>query len=183
MSTGLNDHFDFPSHFSGPFGECLMKSGATESEGELYVALTAMCAPFPLGGAARGAPRTDVVRRTSAHTCAPPKGVAWGGAEGGCARGHGSSPSWAGGGAVWGGVPPLGAATQIHAETPCLHLLQRTSADVGELPAWCFSSRLRRRTAGAAPLCHLTVDRQSALERLGNGPTPPRDLLHARWPV
>ena len=215
-----------------------------------------MCAPFPLGGAARGAPRTDVVRRTSAHTCAPPKGVAWGGAEGGCARGHGSSPSWAGGGAVWGGVPPLGAATQIHAETPCLHLLQRTSrsspsgrrntmngslsslggwaranqscatirmiplslsmqrmneffmflesdsdrgkgrkvrcrrlaavsgsADVGELPAWCFSSRLRRRTAGAAPLCHLTVDRQSALERLGNGPTPPRDLLHARWPV
>ena len=96
-----------------------------ESEGELYVALTAMCAPFPLGGAARGAPRTDVVRRTSAHTCAPPKGVAWGGAEGGCARGHGSSPSWAGGGAVWGGVPPLGAATQ----------------------------------------------------------TPPRDLLHARWPV
>ena len=109
------------------------QSGATESEGELYVALTAMCAPFPLGGAARGAPRTDVVRRTSAHTCAPPKGVAWGGAEGGCARGHGSSPSWAGGGAVWGGVPPLGAATQIHAETPCLHLLQQTFS--GELPA------------------------------------------------
>ena len=60
---------------------------------------------------------------------------------------------------------------------------RRLHADVGELPAWCFSSRLRRRTAGAAPLCHLTVDRQSALERLGNGPTPPRDLLHARWPV
>ena len=59
----------------------------------------------------------------------------------------------------------------------------KSTADVGELPAWCFSSRLRRRTAGAAPLCHLTVDRQSALERLGNGPTPPRDLLHARWPV
>ena len=110
------------------------QSGATESEGELYVALTAMCAPFPLGGAARGAPRTDVVRRTSAHTCAPPKGVAWGGAEGGCARGHGSSPSWAGGGAVWGGVPPLGAATQIHTETPCLHLLQRTSIDADPWP-------------------------------------------------
>ena len=112
------------------------QSGATESEGELYVALTAMCAPFPLGGAARGAPRTDVVRRTSAHTCAPPKGVAWGGAEGGCATGHGSSPSWAGGGAVWGGVPPLGAATQIHADVA----LQ----NVGAAERW----RRRWRTAG-----------------------------------
>lgn len=162
------------------------QSGATESEGELYVALTAMCAPFPLGGAARGAPRTDVVRRTSAHTCAPPKGVAWGGAEGGCARGHGSSPSWAGGGAVWGGVPPLGAATQIHAETGRLQFLtlpRGVFQNPDNRAPSRFSSGLRRRTAGAAPLCHLTVDRQSALERLGNGPTPPRDLLHARWPV
>jgi len=91
-----------------------------ERETSYMLGLTAVFAPYPLGGGACGARRPPRVGWGCGSTRGPAKGVAWGGAGRAGERGRGRRVGGKGGGAVWGGVHPLvcGCAEARRSTTP-----------------------------------------------------------------
>ena len=127
-----------------------------ERETSYMLGLTAVFAPYLLGGGACGARRPPRVGWGCGITRGPAKGVAWGGAGREGERGRGGRVGGRGGGAVWGGVHPLRAAAQKHAETRRRHFSSLPTGTLGKGRRRVFYLAPPREPVAWPPLSLLT---------------------------